>query len=270
MKDTLNTLVYEAQQGSKVALEGVISETQDLIHHLSMRILVNPQDAQDATQEILILVVTKLSQFQGESAFTTWAYRVATNYLLTAKKVAQRNPGLSFDMFQADLEGGLSPADQQSADDFVMLNELRISCTMAMLLCLKMDYRIAYVLGDILELDHSEAAEILQVSKVNFRKRLSRARADVVDFASRSCGLVSSRAKCSCPARLPAAVKCGRVQEGRTLYAAQNASSYEQAMASTQGLIDDLKVLKLQKSTGYYKSPENLKARILRIVDVGV
>ena len=54
----------------------------------------------------MILVATKLSTFRGDSAFTTWAYRVATNYLLTAKKITARDQRLTFEMFAADLENG--------------------------------------------------------------------------------------------------------------------------------------------------------------------
>lgn len=266
MENDVNALVRDAQDGSGAALEAVVEHIQDLVHHLAMRILVNPADAQDATQEILILVVTKLPTFQGESKFTTWVYRVATNYLLTTKKVADRR--LDFEVFGADLEDGLVADPAPQAGDLVMLNELRVFCTMAMLLCLDINHRMAYVLGDILEFEHGEASAVLGISSANFRKRLSRARADVVAFSSRACGLVNASAKCSCPRRLPAAIAHGCVTPGTTIYATPDAPTYDDVLETTRGVVDELKVLKLQQATGFYKSPENLGARITQIVAV--
>lgn len=266
MKDDLNKLALEAQNGSQSALERLVRAVQDRVHHLAMRMLVNPDDALEATQEILILVVTKLSTFRSDSAFHTWLYRVATNYLLTARKIANRNLNLSFEIFAADLENGLLVDQSPPAADVVMLNELRISCTMAMLLCLDLNHRIAYVLGDILELEHTEAAEILGISKDNFRKRLSRARGDVVAFTLQRCGLASERAKCSCPRRLPAAIANGRVSTDHQSYVSKDTPQYEDVIARVKDVEGELKVLKLQTATPFFRSPQDLGARIAQIV----
>ena len=70
--------IQAAISGDKPALERVIRSVQDRVHRLAMRMLANPDDAAEATQEILIRVVTKLSTYRGESAFETWVYRIAT------------------------------------------------------------------------------------------------------------------------------------------------------------------------------------------------
>jgi len=266
LTNNLNILAMEAQRGSQSALEDLVRAIQDRVHHMAMRVLVNPDDALEATQEILILVVTKLSTFRGDSAFNTWLYRVATNYLLTAKKIADRNLNLSFEIFAADLENGLLTDDSLPVDDVVLLNELRISCTMAMLLCLDMNHRIAYVLGDILEFEQSEAAEILGISKDNFRKRLSRARKSVVAFTSQRCGLANENAKCSCPRRLPAAIAQGRVNVDRQRYTSDTAPQFTAVIEQVKGIAAELKVLKLQTATPHFSSPQDLGARIAQIV----
>jgi len=234
MSERLNGLVREAQAGDQMALEKVVRDIQDRAHHLSMRILVNPEDARDATQEILILVITKLSTFEGKSSFQTWLYRVAVNYLLNAKAVSARDLGLNFEKFGADLESGLTIDYVSPPEKNVLLNELRIACTMAMLLCLDMKHRVAYVLGDILELDHNEATEILAISKENYRKRLSRARTDVLAFTSASCGLVNEAAKCSCPRRLTSAIAMGRVRPDKITYATKQAPLYIDVLEKTK------------------------------------
>ncbi len=265
--DELKDLVNDAQAGSEIALEDLVRAVQNPVHHLAMRMLVDPDDALEAAQEILILIVTKLSTFKGESKFLTWVYRVATNYLLNAKKSLAREKGLSFEVFGADLEDGLLIDPTPSADDVVLLNELRISCTMAMLLCLDLPHRVAYVLGDVLELDHLEASEILEISKDNFRQRLSRARKQVLTFSSAYCGVVSEDAKCNCSRRLPKAVELGRVNKQSLVYSIEGAPSYEDVLSEVKSVEGDLKVLKSQSATAFYKSPIDLAARIAEIVN---
>jgi len=264
--DNWDDVVKAAQSGDRKALEQIIGRLQDRIHGLAMRMLVNPADAQEATQEILILVITRLSTFRGDSAFPTWVFRVAVNYLLTARKIADRDPGLTFEMFAIDLETGLVADPPRSAEDTVMLNELRISCTMAMLLCLDMKHRIAYVLGDILEFDHVEAADIIQTSKANFRKRLSRARKQVVSFATHHCGLAGERTRCSCSRRLPAAIAQGRISPDRPIFASTDAPTYDDVLARAQKVEGRLRVLKLQTAMPDFPAPVDLGKRLTEIL----
>jgi len=266
MKTNLHKLVIEAQSGDHAALEEVVRNIQDNIHHLSMRILVNPDDADDATQEILILIITKLSTFEGKSSFITWIYRVAVNYLLNAKKVKDRDSGLNFELFGKDLEAGLVSDYSPPVENILLLNELRIACTMAMLLCLDMKHRIAYVLGDILELDHNEATEILGITKGNYRKRLSRARADVMAFTSKSCGLVNENAKCSCPGRLPSAMELGRVRLDNIKYATKHAPDYADVLEQTSKLEGNLRALCLQKATPQFTNSKDFGAFVSDIL----
>jgi len=263
-------LVKAAQDGDRKALEEVLESVQDQIHALSRRILVDPEDAREATQEILILVLTRLSTFRGESSFSTWVYRVAVRYLVTSKKIRDRDLGLTFDMFAADLEDGLVAEPPQAPDDVLLLNELRVSCTMAMLLCLSMDLRLAYVLGDILELDHGEASGILEIAPAAFRKRLSRAREDVIAFTSRHCGVVSGAAKCSCPRRLPASLAKGCIKPGSYPNASGATESYAEVMRRIGTVIDSLKAFELQHAVPPQRCPEDIRTKLTEILSPGI
>ncbi len=252
--------IQAAQAGDKSALERLVRSVQDPVHRLALRMLANPEDAREATQEILIRVITKLSTFRGDSAFQTWVYRIATNYLLTVRKGMQ---GLTFEVFEQDLHAGLSEAP--AADDTVMLNELRLACTMAMLLCLDVNHRMAYVLGDILEMDQREASDLLAISPENYRKRLSRARGDVKAFTARVCGLANPDAKCSCPRRLPAARALGRVGPAPVL-AGRDTPAYDTVRADAARVEADLKALTLQRATGRLACPDDLATALVAAV----
>lgn len=267
--DVSPAVIKAAQQGDRAAVEEVLLSVQDRIYNLAHRVLVNPDDASEATQEILIRILTKLSTFRAESAFSTWAYRIAIRHIVSAKKLRDRDPGLTFEMFAADLETGLVADPPEAPDQALLLNELRISCTMAMLLCLSMDLRLAYVLGDVLELDQSEASAILELEPAAYRKRLSRARTEVVAFTSRHCGLVGENTKCSCRRRLPAALAAGRVQHGSYPNSAGARLSYFDARDEIGAVVESLKTFKLQQSVPNRNCPQDIRFELTRILSPG-
>jgi hypothetical protein len=89
-----------------------------------------------------------------------------------------------------------------------------MGCGRALLNCLEADDRIAYILGEIMELEGPEAAEILGVPVATFRKRLSRARERLREALSANCGVVNPAAPCRCHRRLARATELGRVAPG--------------------------------------------------------
>jgi hypothetical protein len=104
---------------------------------------------------------------------------------------------------------------------------VKIGCTLGMLQCLDRPHRLAYVLGEILDLAGPEAAEALEVSPDLFRKRLQNARAAIESFTRTHCGLVSDSAACACHRRVPAAVRLERVRSD-ALDFADAPSSYQE------------------------------------------
>jgi len=222
VKDDLEALVAEARGGSRDSLERLVVEIQRPVYNLARRMLWHPEDARDASQEILVRVVTHLSAFRGDSRFLTWVYRIAANYLISARQSRVEAQGLTFDEFAADLADGLSalPAgsDEWPADKALLLEEVKIGCMHALLTCLDRPHRLAYVLGEILEFEGPEGARILGISSSAFRKRLSRAREAIVGFTRTHCGLVDAANPCRCARRLPRAQATGRVDPVALLF----------------------------------------------------
>src|SRR6266404_7375555 len=79
-------LVMRARSGDRQALEELIQRHQGWIYNIAVRMLYHPQDAEDASQEILIKVLTRLSSFEGRSSFRTWLYRIVVNHVLNMKR----------------------------------------------------------------------------------------------------------------------------------------------------------------------------------------
>ena len=138
--EELEAAVVRAQQGDAGAVEVVLVAVQDNVHRLALRMTGSRDDALDATQEILIKVLTKLSTFAGDAAFTTWVHRVAVNHLLDRQRSNVEQAALSFTAFADDLRSGLESAAPNAEPDLDLLaREVKHSCTLALLTCLDRD-----------------------------------------------------------------------------------------------------------------------------------
>src|SRR5688572_12030995 len=216
--------------------------------------LWNREDAEDATQEILVRVVTRLSQFDFRSRLKTWVYRVAVNYLLDVKKSPVERLHLTFDRFGEDLGEGLSADGPMDAERSLLVEEVKIGCTLGMLQCLDRPHRLAYVLGEILDLPGPEAAEALEITPDLFRKRLQHARAAILSFTRAHCGLVSDTAACACNRRVPAALRLGRVRADAVDFAT-TASSFQEARALVRQVEEARWGLEVHRTTHPRESP---------------
>lgn len=157
---------------------------------------------------------------------------------------------MTFDEFSEDLAQGLAETPFEGPDIALMLEEVRVGCTLAMLQCLKGEARIAYILGEILELDHREAAEVLDISPSAYRKRLSRARAIINAFMLGHCGLVKSDNRCRCSKRLLRAKELGRVDPKRLMFStsAERARQFPLVLAEIRQLEDNQRAAALYRA----------------------
>jgi RNA polymerase sigma factor (sigma-70 family) len=212
-------LVARAVDGDKAALTEVVHQLQDPIYRLALRMVWRPADAEDATQEILIRVVTRLATWRADAKLLTWAYRIGVNYLLNLRRqTPQEQSGVSLDAFRADLADGLATDDYQGPDAHLLAEEVRLTCTQALLQCLERDERVAFVLADVFDLPSTEAAWILDITPAAHRKRLERARRRLRNFMSGTCGLVDPEAFCRCSRRVDKAVAIGRIDPKRPTF----------------------------------------------------
>src|SRR5580700_7215227 len=177
------TLVERARAGDRDALEGLVQRHQGWIYNLAVRMLYHPQDAEDATQEILLKALTRLSSFEGRSSFRTWLYRIVVNHVLNMKRGRAEQAVISFSAYGQAIADtpDLDPPDPgiSSPEVRLLVDEVMISCTSGMLLCLDREQRLTYILGQIFGVTDTVAAEVLESTRENFRQRLARARRDL-------------------------------------------------------------------------------------------
>ena len=263
----LAQLVEQARDGDRASLEALVAAVQDRVYNLAIRMLWHPLDAEDATQEILIRVVTNLASFRGESAFTTWVHQVAANYLLTTRKRRAEREELTFSRFAEDIDAGIAasiPAPHTDVDEHLLEEEVKLGCTKGMLLCLDREHRIVYILGEVFELSSDEAATILGITVSAYRKRLSRARSRVREFMSDTCGIVNPANPCRCARRIGYAVQSGRVDPQNSLFATHPATE------TVKKAVTEIEILHssagLFRSHPLYSAPDGTLEAIRRIV----
>ena len=141
--------------------------------------------------------------------------------------------------------------------DSILFQEIRVGCTLGMLLCLDRPHRLAYILGEILEMDGNEASAILGVRPVTFRKRLERARAQIVDFMQARCGLANARNACRCRRRLKQAVERKRVDRQNLLFGhdPENARAFSKVLVNIRQLEETQRAVALFRSHPEYAVP---------------
>ena len=265
----MEELVAQAKGGDRVALEELVSAVADDVYGLAIRMLWHPHDAEDATQEILVKVITNLGTFRGEAAFRTWVFRIAANHLISTRRRRAEQQELSFEAFGADLAEGLDTRyDDGGVDESLLAEEVKIGCTQGMLLCLDREHRAAYILGEVFELPSEQAAYVLGVTPAAYRKRLSRARTRIQSFMRGHCGLVDAENACRCTRRIGRAVELGRLDPRDLLFAGRPARTgpLRRSVAEMELLTDAAAVF---RSHPDYRTPERVSAALRRLLESG-
>ena len=228
MTSSIEQRVQQAKEGSREALEALVRHVQEPVYGLSLRMLGDPADAEDAAQEILIKVITHLDRFREESAFSTWVHRIAANHLLTTRKGRMRRYKLDFEIYESHVskEGEGSRIRARSApDQKLIVEETRASCMQGLLQCLSRELRLAFVLGQVFEVSSEEGATILGISPAAFRKRLSRGRDGIRRFLIRNCGLVRPENPCACERQAVYDIEVGWIDPDQPRYAESQGSA---------------------------------------------
>jgi RNA polymerase sigma factor (sigma-70 family) len=263
---TLESAARLAIAGDKNALNQLVSGLQDDVYGLALRMLGNREDAEDATQEILIRVVTHLSQFDFRSKLKTWAYRIAVNYVLDVKKSAVERMRLSFEQFAEDITQGISSDAPSETEQSLLIEEVKIGCTFGMLQCLDREQRLAYILGEIMELSGPESAEILEISPELFRKRLQLARTSILNFTKSYCGLASDTAPCRCNRQISSSLSAGRIS-GHSCNFAATPSSFEQTRAMVRQVEEARWAIQVHRTNHPRAASVDFARRIMQTLD---
>ena len=164
-------LVRRFLLGDTDAFERLVEQHRQRVYNLCLRVLGDPEDAADAVQDTFLSVLTKLRQFRGDAAFTTWMHRIAVNacYDLTRKR--RRQPLLRLAGDQDLPEPELGPPVPDHAEELAGTRD-----AVAALRQVPEEFRVALVLADLHDMAYEQIAKILDVPIGTVKSRVHRGR----------------------------------------------------------------------------------------------
>ena len=184
--------------------------------------------------------------------------------------VAEARGGSSvpIEALNATPEMDLPDRKEVAVDVKLLVDEARIGCTSAMLLCLDREQRLVRVLGEILAVTDTVASQILDFSRDAFRQKLSRARRDLHSFMNERCGLVNKASACRCEKETRGFMQAGYLDPETLLFARQRVRQVREVarrrhdeMENYEGLASEV----FQEHPFHYSA--DLAGRIHGVVD---
>lgn len=231
---TDESLIEKAVTGDKYALEEIIKRHQNWIYNIALRMVFYSDEAKDVTQEVLIKIITHLSSFKMQSSFRTWVYRIVVNHVLNMKKSRGENVHAStFEKYGKDIgqtpDYDLSLETNLAFDTNTVIEEVKLSCMNGMMLCLNREQRVIFILGALFGVSDKVGSEIMEMTRDNFRQKLSRARKELFNFMNNKCGLIHKSNPCHCSKKTKALVDSGYVNPDKLIFNTNYMYSIKQA-----------------------------------------
>ena len=208
-------LIQQIKSGSKDALNTLVKNHQGYIYNIALKFYNQIAEAEDATQEVLIKVISNIGTYNPDKAqFRTWLYRITFNHFLNYKKTDfEKRYEIGFEKFFDVIQS--TPDEELSEEEIngmkYEIEESKIACMAGMIMCLDREQRLVYIIGDVFEIDHNLGAEIFETSPDNFRQKLTRARKDLFQWMNNRCGLINTNNPCRCPKKTKGFIEKGYV-----------------------------------------------------------
>ncbi len=264
-------LIKKILDGQKGALNELLSRHQPYIYNIAWKMVGNPDDAADLSQEALIKIISNLGKFNFDSSFRTWAYSIVRHHFLNDQKKPAKQFAANFQELGAALDAipNVELTAFEKQEKAAITRELRLTCLSGMLLCLTKQQRMIFIIGEMFGADHTIGSEIMALSKANFRMKLSKARKDLSHFMQKKCGLIDKTNPCRCHKKVTISVEAGIIDAKQLLYNREEFSTFRQQLEEDANyLVDEstIKYVELHRDHSY-KTDFSKKNFLLQILD---
>lgn len=215
-----NTLVTIALKGDRNALDTLVARHYPWIYNIARRMVLKCEDAEDIAQEIIIKMVTKLSTFNHvKAAFNTWLYRITVNHVINMKTRGYEPYVKSLEEYYVSLNGMPDEEPENTPEMQLMISDLKIGCLEGVFLCLDRIQRIVFILVVAFNVSDTQGSEIMEISKVNFRKILSRARSKLFQYMNGNCSIVNEKKPCKCRNKVTGYIRAAALTPDKITFA---------------------------------------------------
>ena len=169
---SLNKAIRSFNQGNTKAFEFIYRSYCEYVHRICLRMLRDPAEAEDAAQDVFVCVFRKISTFRGESAFSSWLYRLTTNSVLMRFRKNKRK-WVSLEESREDERCFCRESSALDSNLCGLLDRIDLQSAVDVL---PNGYKVAFVLHDVHGYDHREIAEMCGHSIGNSKSQLHKAR----------------------------------------------------------------------------------------------
>lgn len=170
-------LVRKAQEDDERSFGELVTRYESKVYSLAMKMLRNPEDAEDVLQETFLRAYRGIKSFKGNSTFSTWIYRITANSALMRLRKKQLPQVSIEDSDERDTP--ISIADWAPGPVEQLLNQEMHQVMDEAIDALPPEFRQVFILRDVEEMSNAEVAEILDLSVAAVKSRLHRARLKV-------------------------------------------------------------------------------------------
>jgi RNA polymerase sigma-70 factor (ECF subfamily) len=177
-----NLFVLRLRANEDAAYDELVRTYHASIYHVACRMLGDPGEAADVTQDIFVKVFRNIARFKGEAALKTWIYRIAFSEILNRLRWFRRryrHSTVSLDEADGNGNGAIQLRDEYPTPDAILESKERKTAIQKAIWKLSSQHRSIIVLRDIEGFSYGEIAEILGISIGTVKSRLARARADL-------------------------------------------------------------------------------------------
>jgi hypothetical protein len=147
----------------------------------------------------------------------------------------------SFEVVEKQLDSipnqALSVLEESEMRD--VIEETKLTCMNGMLLCLERNQRMVFILGELFNVNHDLGANLLNISKDNFRQMLSRARKDLYNFMNNKCGLIRKENPCRCSGKTKGFIRAGKVNPENLQFNSDYLRSIQEVVGQKKDEYDD-------------------------------
>ena len=170
-------LVARARAGDESAFEQLVQDNQNRIYNLTLRMTGNPDDALDMAQEAFLRAWRGLKFFKGDSAFSTWLYRLASNVCLDHLRKQKRRQNINLSQLSDEEDNGPPDVpDERYQPDLCLEKKSLREAVQRGLDLLSEEHRQVLVMREISGLSYQEIADVLDLEAGTVKSRINRAR----------------------------------------------------------------------------------------------